>query len=142
MIDLCDDLPVVTVADEGKHVHELHCAELCVNRHDGGRGGLRAYFSIVFEFWLYALATHFHSPSILSRSRTALRDAAREFRSGLDDRVVVCDVRSHFISLSLFAALLRHVLAERRGLYYNIFHKHKNALFCIILTKRKPMSAK
>ena len=29
------------------------------------------YFSIVFEFWLYALATHFHSPSIFSSRRTS-----------------------------------------------------------------------
>ena len=42
MIDLGDDLPVVTVADKGEHIGELRCAELCVNRHDGGRGGLRA----------------------------------------------------------------------------------------------------
>ena len=42
VIDLGDDLPLVAVADEGEHVGELHCAELGVNRHDGGRGGLRA----------------------------------------------------------------------------------------------------
>jgi hypothetical protein len=30
------------------------------------------------------------------------------------------------------------VLAERRGLYYTICRKRKNALFCIILTKMKP----
>ena len=31
------------------------------------------YFSIVFEFWLYALATHFHSPSIFRRRRTSVK---------------------------------------------------------------------
>ena len=28
---------------------------------------------IVFEFWLYALATHFHWPSIFSRSNTSVK---------------------------------------------------------------------
>ena len=35
----------------------------------------------------------------------ALRDAAREFRSGLDNRVLVCDIRSHFI-FSIFVCCL------------------------------------
>ena len=28
---------------------------------------------MVFEFWLYALATHFHSPSIFRRRRTSVK---------------------------------------------------------------------
>lgn len=33
----------------------------------------RNYLEIVFEFWLYALATHFHSPSIFSSSSTSVK---------------------------------------------------------------------
>lgn len=31
------------------------------------------YFWIVLEFWLYAFATHFHSPSIFKRRRTSVK---------------------------------------------------------------------
>ena len=38
--------------------------------------------------------------------------------------------------------LLFGTLAEWRGLYYNIRHGRKNALFCVVLTKRKAGRAK